>query len=195
MKDKQRKFVAEYLTDLNATQAALRAGYSPKTAHQQGYALLRNPDVQAAITTATEQRAKRTAVTADKVVMALDEIAFADIGETIRVDDDGRVTVRKLDDLPVSVRRCISEITQKTTEVVTQDGRTIEKVQLSVKFHSKTAALKMLMDHLGMNAPTKQEVSVHVARVQAMNTGQLDAVIALPDVPDEEDSEDSPSSF
>ena len=59
---KQERFVQEYLIDLNATQAAIRAGYSAKTAEQQGYQLLQKPSVQAAIAARQKEREQRTAV-------------------------------------------------------------------------------------------------------------------------------------
>ena len=65
---KQKRFVSEYLIDLNATQAAIRAGYSKDTAEVQGPRLLGNVRVQAAIAEATEQREKRTQITQDYVL-------------------------------------------------------------------------------------------------------------------------------
>lgn len=68
---KQAAFVREYLIDLNATQAAIRAGYSEKTAYSQGQRLLKNAEVQAAIAKAQAQRAKRLQLTADDVLKGL----------------------------------------------------------------------------------------------------------------------------
>ncbi len=68
---KQARFVEEYLIDLNATQAAIRAGYSKKTAKQQGQRLLTNVDVQAAVTEAKETRSERTEITQDEVIQGL----------------------------------------------------------------------------------------------------------------------------
>lgn len=72
---KQAAFVAEYLTDLNATQAAIRAGYSPKTAYRTGADNLRKPQIAAAIAEAQADRSKRLQVTADDVVAGLLEEA------------------------------------------------------------------------------------------------------------------------
>ena len=72
---KQAQFVAEYLIDLNATQAAIRAGYSEKTAESQGSRLLSNAKVAAAVAKAQEERAERTEVTQDMVVEGLLKIA------------------------------------------------------------------------------------------------------------------------
>ena len=68
---KQQRFVDEYLIDLNATQAAIRAGYSPKTAEQQGFQLLKKTSVSEAINEAQQERQKRTLVTQDDVIRGL----------------------------------------------------------------------------------------------------------------------------
>ena len=68
---KQQRFVDEYLIDLNATQSAIRAGYSPKTAEQQGFQLLKKTSVSEAIEQAQQERQKRTLVTQDDVIRGL----------------------------------------------------------------------------------------------------------------------------
>ena len=74
--EKQQRFVEEYLIDLNATQAAIRAGYSAKTADQQGSRMLANVKVQQAISVAMAERSKRTGINQDRVVLELARIAF-----------------------------------------------------------------------------------------------------------------------
>lgn len=69
---KQQAFVREYLLDLNATQAAIRAGYSPKTARAQGQRLLTNVDIAEAIAEAKAKRAKKVELTAAEVIRRLD---------------------------------------------------------------------------------------------------------------------------
>ena len=78
LNDRQARFVAEYLLDLNATQAAIRAGYSAATASQTGARLLANVKVAAAIAEAQAARSRRTEVTADRVVLELARVAFGD---------------------------------------------------------------------------------------------------------------------
>lgn len=73
----QRRFIQEYLVDLNATQAAIRAGYSKRTAYQSGYANMRKPEIVDAVEKAMEERAERTLVDADKVVQEYALVAFA----------------------------------------------------------------------------------------------------------------------
>lgn len=75
---KQLRFVEEYLVDLNATQAAIRAGYSAKTASEIGHENLRKPQIAAAIAAANAERSRRTGITADRVLEELAVIAFQD---------------------------------------------------------------------------------------------------------------------
>lgn len=72
---KQQRFVEEYLVDLNATQAAIRAGYSSKTAKSQGQRMLTNVDIENAIQRAVHKRSERTEITQDYVLEKLKEIA------------------------------------------------------------------------------------------------------------------------
>ncbi len=81
---KQERFVAEYLIDLNATQAAIRAGYSEKTAQQQGSRLLLNVLVQEAIAKGREKTAAKLEITKERIVEELAKIAFADIRKAVR---------------------------------------------------------------------------------------------------------------
>src|SRR4051794_41809085 len=78
LNDRQACFVAEYLVDLNATQAAIRAGYSARTANEQAARLLANVSVAAAIAEAQAARSRRTEVTADRVMLELARVAFGD---------------------------------------------------------------------------------------------------------------------
>jgi phage terminase small subunit len=86
---RQQSFVQEYLIDLNATQAAVRAGYSPRTAEQQGSRLLSNVKVSSAICSAKAERSERTKVDADWLLRRLAAEAEADLQEIF--EDDGRV--------------------------------------------------------------------------------------------------------
>jgi phage terminase small subunit len=79
--DKQKRFVEEYLVDLNATQAAIRAGYSADTAYSIGHENLKKPEIVAAIAEAQAARADRTAITADRVLRHWFDIATADANE------------------------------------------------------------------------------------------------------------------
>ena len=76
--EKQKRFCEEYLIDFNATQAALRAGYSQKTAYSIGDENLRKPEIQSEIQTLIQKRSERTGINADSVIKELVKIAFAE---------------------------------------------------------------------------------------------------------------------
>lgn len=73
MTRKQQRFIEEYLIDLNASQAALRAGYSERSAHAIGRENMRKPTIAAAIKAAMDELAARNAITADKVIAMLED--------------------------------------------------------------------------------------------------------------------------
>ena len=89
---KQQRFVEEYLVDLNATQAAIRAGYSEKTAHSQGPRLLENVEISKAVAAAFASRSERVQVTQDWVISRLvDNVERAMTAEPVR-DREGNET-------------------------------------------------------------------------------------------------------
>jgi phage terminase small subunit len=139
MTDKQKKFVEEYLIDLNATQAAIRAGYSPNRASEQAHQLLQKTTVQKAIANAMAKRSKRTGVTQDRVVRELAKIAFLDMTQV--VDSYGRIK----DDAAPEDRACIESIKYKSSSG--DQGKSVER---EVKVASKLKALELLGKHLGM---------------------------------------------
>lgn len=77
--DKQQRFCEEYLVDLNATQAAIRAGYKQKTAYSQGQRLLKNVEIQQHMAELMNKRSERTGINADFVVEELYKVAKADV--------------------------------------------------------------------------------------------------------------------
>ncbi len=140
LNDRQQKFVDEYLVDLNATQAAIRAGYSAKTAEQIGYKLVQKSSVQEAIQKAVKRRQQRTEITQDRVLKELANIAFAngaDFAKIISVRGIPRVVLTVTDTLPPEKRAAISGIEE------TQCG-------VKVKTYDKTKALELLGKHLGL---------------------------------------------
>lgn len=141
MTAKQRRFVQEYLIDLNATQAAIRAGYGEKRAGQSGSRLLRHvPEVAAAIEAAQAERAERTRVTADRLVIELAKVAFGDPRRLLALGKEG-VELREPAELTDAEAALISELTETTVA-----GRTTRRVKL----HCKMTALAALAKHLGL---------------------------------------------
>ncbi len=145
---RQRRFVEEYLVDLNATQAAIRAGYSSKSARLIGSENLTKPDIQTAIQNAMAERSERCRITQDDVLMELAAVARADMANFLRFSDNGDVYL-DLSNLPAGATKLIREITQE--EYVDGKGegaRTVKRTRL--KLHDKLAALKLAGQHLGM---------------------------------------------
>lgn len=140
LREKQEFFCREYLIDLNATQAALRAGYSEKTAYAQGCALLKHPEVQNRIEALKKERAAALKITAERVLQELARIAFADIRRVSRFGPDG-VELVPDEELEEDDAAAISEVSQ----VATDKGRNIK-----MKMHSKERALELLSRHVGI---------------------------------------------
>ena len=134
------RFVDEYLIDLNATQAAVRAGYSQRSARMQGQRLLTNDDIQSAIAVAMHARAERTHVTQDRVLLELARLAFSDIRRAIRWNAAGIELVNRTE-LDDETGPAIAEIAQ----IATAHG-----VNVQVRMYDKLGALVTLGRHLGM---------------------------------------------
>ena len=137
---KQTLFISEYLVDLNATQAAIRAGYSPRTAEKIGSENLRKPEIRTAIDAAIESRAERVTVTADEVLAELKRIAFYDVGPAY---GEGH-SLNQVADLPEDLRRAVSGV--ETVEI-TQEGEVVGHVR-KLKLADKVKALELLGKHL-----------------------------------------------
>lgn len=137
--EKQQRFVDEYLIDLNATQAAIRAGYSAKTADVQGSRMLGIVKVQQAISEAMAERSKRTGVNQDRVVLELAKIAFVKMTDI--VDSQGRIKSTATEDYLA----CIESMKYKESESDT--GSSVER---EVKISPKLKALELLGKHLGI---------------------------------------------
>lgn len=146
---KQERFVEEYLVDLNATQAAIRAGYSERTAGATGHENLRKPEIAAAIQRAQEERSKRTEVTADRVLQELARIGFADVRNLFTWDAD-RTAFVPSEDLTEDEAAAIAEVQSETTTFTDDDGNTETRVKLKLKTYDKLGALDKLGKHLGL---------------------------------------------
>ena len=137
LNDKQERFVQEYLVDLNATQAAIRAGYSKDTAKSIGSENLTKPDIQDAILKAKAKRSKRVEISQDRVVQEMAKLALADPRNLL--DAEGNVKPpHEWDDVTAA---CVSAIETKTDK----DGN----VTYKVKTWDKNTALTNLGKHFG----------------------------------------------
>lgn len=141
---KQAGFVREYLVDKNATQAAIRAGYSHKTAEQQGCRLLRNAKVRAAVDAALAEQIERVNVRADDVLRELMRLGLADPAACF--DADGEPL--PLHKMPKEARAFIAGVDYEELWEGHGEGRVRLGNIRKLKFWSKPEALKMLGQHL-----------------------------------------------
>ena len=151
MNDKQLRFCEEYLIDLNATQAAIRAGYSPKTAKEQGSRLLSNANVRARIDKDIAERSKRVGVNQQRVIRELARIAFVKITDVVDIEEAIINPEADPGDLAA-----IASVKVKT--IPNEAGMGIER---EVKLADKIKALDLLGRHLGMYT-TKVNVNADI---------------------------------
>lgn len=141
--NKQQRFVEEYLLDLNATQAAIRAGYSKRTAEWIGPQLLGKTHVSEQVKAKQAERSAKTGVEANRVLLEIARLAFNDPRRVF--DDNGAVLPVK--QWPDDVAAAISSI--KISEETNADG-VVVGVNKEIKFWDKTKAIDMASRHLGL---------------------------------------------
>lgn len=156
MTERQKRFCNEYLIDLNVTQAAIRAGYTPKYANKKAYELLDKPEIKEYLDKKIKDREQRTEITQDKVVNELAAIAFSNasdffkvidktvtVGGSIVLDDEGNPRTYK--DVEFVNTDKLSEANKKVISSIKQGSNGLE-----IKLNDKLKALELLGKHLGM---------------------------------------------
>jgi len=161
---KQARFVQEYLLDLNATQAAIRAGYSAKTAEQQAYQLIQKTSVQARIEASQKARSSRTEIDADWVLTRLAAEANADLADLI----DSNGAVKPVEQWPTIWRQGLVsgfEVNENTVDGVKM-GQTTK-----IKLSDRIKRIELIGKH----------VNVQAFREQVHNTGAIALTISPED--------------
>lgn len=174
--EKQKRFCDEYLVDLNATQAAIRAGYSEKRASEQAYQLLQKTTVQNYITKRKNDRVKRTEITQDKVLNELALIAFSNATDYAKVieipamketEDGFLIPILDTKGNPVKIKTVEPVLTENLTEeqkkalAVVKNGRN----GFEIKAYDKVRALELLGKHLGLFAD-KVEGEIKLSKLE-----------------------------
>lgn len=146
--EKRKAFVREYIVDFNATQAAIRAGYAKKSAATSASRLLRNDKIQAEIAKQVEKRAKRTEITADRVLTELWEMHSFDIREAFNADG----TLKPVDQIPDGMAKMISGI--EVSEIWEGFGDAREQVGVikKLKIADRLKAIELVGKHVNVAA-------------------------------------------
>lgn len=159
LNDRERLFVREYLADLNATQAAIRAGYSPKSASKCTYRIFKRPRVKAAVGAAMAERAAKLEITAERVLRELALLGFANVMDYFTPQADGSARV----DLSGLTRDQAAAIREVSTEEVTagrgDTAREVRKVR--IKLADKKGNLELIGKHLGLFGPKDARANVN----------------------------------
>ncbi|USW94969.1 terminase small subunit [Pseudomonas proteolytica] len=157
LNDRQSRFVSEYLIDLNATQAAIRAGYSKRTAGQIGDENLKKPQIAHAIKEAVDSRNQRVQVNADYVLNRLVEIDHMDVID-ILADD---MSVKPLKDWPKVWRQYLAGFDVSELFEGRGDDREMTGFLKKLKWPDKVKNLELLGKHVNVNA-FRDQVDVNV---------------------------------
>lgn len=149
LSDKRKRFCEEYVKDLNAAKAAIRAGYAEDHARQTAHNILVLPEAEEYIAILQESTAKRNEITIDELIHDLIEINNINMADFY--DKEGKL--KNISDLPKEFTRCIQEIQ-------------LTKAGTKYKFYSRTDAIEKLAKHLGFyekdNKQSKPEVNIHL---------------------------------
>ncbi|AIW03636.1 terminase small subunit [Bacillus phage Pascal] len=163
---KQQMFVKEYLIDLNATQAALRAGYSAKTAKQMGTENLSKPIIQSEIQKHMNTRAEKVDISSERILQELAAIAFHDANDVVYVDEVEYIsdwkTIKKATETEPEVKEPIMEISQRVvvknlSELTPLQRKSIASIKqgkegIEIKFYDKIKAAELLGKHMKLFA-------------------------------------------
>ena len=140
LNEKQKRFADEYLIDLNATQAAIRAGYSPRSAAEQASRLLKNAKVRAYIDERMAELSRRTGVNQERILRELARIAFVNAPDLINMED---ATIRE--DATIDDMAAITSVRVKV--IPTENGQGIER---EIRLADKIRALDLLGKRFAM---------------------------------------------
>ena len=178
--DKQKRFCDEYLIDLNATQAAIRAGYSQKRASEQAYQLLQKTTVQDYIQKRKADRVERVEITQDFVLAELKAIASVNATDYARIVEknatalvDGvEIQLYDAEGNPVKYRTVEPILTDELTEIQKKALAVIKKGRdgFEIRPYDKLKVLELIGKHLGM-WDKKQD-----AETEVPDDGFLDAI-------------------
>lgn len=143
LNEKQQQFAKEYLIDLNATQAAIRAGYSPKAAGQVGFKLLKNDQIKAILAAGRKRVEDKLDISRERIMREYARVAFADIRNYGEWDPAGRASMKASKDLTPDHTAAISELTVTTSPCGDGEVAYVTKMKLASKIQALDGLCKM----------------------------------------------------
>lgn len=148
----QRLFVEELVADplMSPREAAIRAGYSPKSAESQGSQLLRHPVIAQMLAKAMNDRLKKTEMKKEEVLNYLYCALTLDPLDLFDQEADGGLSFKQLQEVPIQIRRLITKMEVKTRPVG-KEGET--ETRIKIEWVSKELVLQLVMKHIGMLTP------------------------------------------
>lgn len=147
LNQRQEMFCREYIKDLNGTQAAIRAGYSPRTADRMAYELLKKPEIQAFVLQSKAERVEEVKVDANYVLKRLIEIDEMDVADIL--DDGG-------DFLPIRKWPKTWRTTLSGLDIAIINSGDTETILKKIKWPDKVKNLELLGKHIGVGAFTEK---------------------------------------
>lgn len=175
--EKRWRFVDEYDVDGNATAAAIRAGYSEKTAYAAGHRLLREPEVAAELDKRRAERAARADVSAEAVLAELWKIGSSDIRRLFN-DSGSIIPLAALDDRAAGAVASVEVVVRPSGEVDNDGNREVEHVH-KIKLWDKNAALTQLGRHFNLFSDTLRHTGPDGGPVEVTDTARAARVAAL----------------
>jgi len=151
---KQERFCREYLVDLNATQAAMRAGYSVKTAHTIGQENLRKPVIKAYLSDKIQKQSEKTSITVEEILKELKNFLMFDPAKMY--DEDGNI--KPLHEMDEATRKsiCGHDVKEHITESVSGDSMEVKRIS-KIKTWDKLKSAELLGKYLKMFDGNTQE--------------------------------------
>jgi phage terminase small subunit len=140
--NRQKRFIDEYLVDMNGTGAAIRAGYSPRTARSIASENLRKPEISVEVARRIRGRKRETAISAEAVLEHLKAIALSNIGDLM--DEEGNILEPAI--WPNHARLAVQSFRRERR--LDSAGRTVEYV--SVQMRDSVSALRLYLKHIGV---------------------------------------------
>jgi phage terminase small subunit len=161
---RQQAFVDAFSLTANATQAAITAGYSPKSARQQGTFLRAYPPVIAALQARRTAALERLEVTEDLVLAELAAIAFSNLDDFVEWSEEaGSLVVKPSADIPRHLLAALESVTDESTTTTNKDDtRSYTRHKQRVKLYPKLPALQLLADYLGLTDTMTPKVTVYL---------------------------------